>query len=191
MYHHWGSREWMWRLSLPLGMFPEAEHLAGSRIGQKEKGTSLTAREGFSMPTVELEKGMATPSSILAWRILWTEEPGGLLSMGSHRVRHDWSDLAAACLQKTWWQTSCIDFSLSDMGVYTLYSQSLGVGGPVNPCLGQRSAGQVRKTLRELAASWSLPGGLWEAHALSHSKRRWYGERTLLLKCKNLSWFFL
>ena len=33
-------------------------------------------------------------SSTLAWRILWTEEPGGLLSMGSHRVRHDWSDLA-------------------------------------------------------------------------------------------------
>ena len=40
------------------------------------------------------EKEMATHSSILAWRILWTEEPGGLLSMGSHRARHDWSDLA-------------------------------------------------------------------------------------------------
>jgi len=37
---------------------------------------------------------MATPSSIVAWRILWTEEAGGLLSMGSHRVRHDWSDFA-------------------------------------------------------------------------------------------------
>ena len=43
-----------------------------------------------------LEKEMATHSSILAWRIPWTEEPGGLSSMGSHRVRHDWSDLAAA-----------------------------------------------------------------------------------------------
>ena len=39
---------------------------------------------------------MATHSSVLAWRMLGTEEPGGLLSMGSHRVRHDWSDLAAA-----------------------------------------------------------------------------------------------
>ena len=39
---------------------------------------------------------MATHSSILAWRIPGTEEPGGLPSMGSHRVRHDWSDLAAA-----------------------------------------------------------------------------------------------
>ena len=36
-----------------------------------------------------LEEEMATHSSILAWRILWTEEPGGLQSMGSQRVRHD------------------------------------------------------------------------------------------------------
>ena len=36
-----------------------------------------------------LEKEMATHSSILAWRILWTEEPGGLQSTGSQRVRHD------------------------------------------------------------------------------------------------------
>ena len=43
-----------------------------------------------------LEKEMATHSSILAWRIPEMEEPGGLLSMGSHRVGHDCSDLAAA-----------------------------------------------------------------------------------------------
>ena len=36
-----------------------------------------------------LEKEVATLSSVLAWRIPATEEPGGLLSMGSHRVRHD------------------------------------------------------------------------------------------------------
>ena len=36
-----------------------------------------------------LEKGLATHSSILAWRILWTEEPGGLQSIGSQRVRHN------------------------------------------------------------------------------------------------------
>ena len=36
-----------------------------------------------------LEKGMATHSHILAWKIPWTEEPGGLQSMGSQRVRHD------------------------------------------------------------------------------------------------------
>ena len=41
-----------------------------------------------------LEKEMANYSSILAWRILWTEEPGRLPSMGSQRVGHDGSDLA-------------------------------------------------------------------------------------------------
>ena len=38
-----------------------------------------------------LEEGMATHSSILAWRNPWTEEPEGLQSVGSHRVRHDWA----------------------------------------------------------------------------------------------------
>ena len=38
-----------------------------------------------------LEKGMAIHSSILAWRVPWTEEPGGLQSMGSQRIRHDWT----------------------------------------------------------------------------------------------------
>ena len=43
-----------------------------------------------------LEKEMATHSSILAWKIGGTGEPGGLPSVVSHRVGHDWSDLAAA-----------------------------------------------------------------------------------------------
>ena len=38
-----------------------------------------------------LEKEMATHSSVLAWRIPWTEEPGGLQSTGSQRVGHDWA----------------------------------------------------------------------------------------------------
>ena len=40
---------------------------------------------------VPLQKQTATHSSVLAWRIPWTEEPGGLWSMGSQRVRHDWA----------------------------------------------------------------------------------------------------
>ena len=43
-----------------------------------------------------MEKEMATHSIDLAWRIPGAAEPGGLPSMGSHRVGHDWSDLAAA-----------------------------------------------------------------------------------------------
>ena len=66
-----------------------------------------------------LRKEMATHSSILAWRIPWTEEPGGLLSMGSHRVRHDWSDLARTHAhiiepgrseQAPWAPTLCVSF---------------------------------------------------------------------------------
>ena len=45
-----------------------------------------------------LDKEMATHSSVLAWRIPGTGEPGGLPSMGLHRVRHNWSDLAAAAV---------------------------------------------------------------------------------------------
>ena len=43
-----------------------------------------------------MEKEMATHSSVLAWRIPGTAESGGLSSMESHRVKHDWSDLAVA-----------------------------------------------------------------------------------------------
>ena len=46
-----------------------------------------------------LEKETATHSSVLAWRIPGTGEPSGLPSMGSHRVGHDWSDLAASCVK--------------------------------------------------------------------------------------------
>ena len=49
---------------------------------QKTRDRSL----GWEDP---LEQGMATHSSVLAWRIPWSEEPGGLQSMGSQRVRHD------------------------------------------------------------------------------------------------------
>ena len=48
-----------------------------------------------------LEKEMATHSSVLAWRIPGTGEPGGLPSKGSHRVGHDCSDLAAAAAMGT------------------------------------------------------------------------------------------
>ena len=57
---------------------------------------SLSERSGFDpwvgkTPPQPPEKGMATHSSIIAWRIPWTEEPGSLQSMGSQRVRHDWA----------------------------------------------------------------------------------------------------
>ena len=66
----------------------------------REKQASLVAQMVKNLPAMwetqvgslgreeSLEKGMATHSTILAWRIPWTEEPGGLQSMG-HRVGHD------------------------------------------------------------------------------------------------------
>ena len=59
-----------------------------------------------------LEKEMATDSSILAWEIPRTEEPGGLQSMGSQRVRHDWTHTHAQAqnykfmLHKMWTQVA-------------------------------------------------------------------------------------
>ena len=59
--------------------------------------------------TYILEKEMATQSSVLAWRIPGTGEPGGLLSMGSHRVGHDWTNSLSLFTFMHWrrkWQPS-------------------------------------------------------------------------------------
>ena len=69
--------------------------LAGcSPGGRKESDTTEWLHFHFHFHV--LEKEMATHSSVLAWRIPGTEETGGQPSMGSHRVGHDWSDLAVA-----------------------------------------------------------------------------------------------
>ena len=60
-------------------------------MAQMVKNLPVMQEEPGSIPGSgkSLEKGMAMHSSILAWRIPWTEEPGGLQSMRSQRVRHD------------------------------------------------------------------------------------------------------
>ena len=63
------------------------------------KSRTLLSEFSFTFNFHALEKEMATHSSVLAWRIPWTGEPGGLPSMGSHRVRHDLSELAAAAAE--------------------------------------------------------------------------------------------
>ena len=67
---------------LVLMRWMKLEPIKQSEVSQKEK-------HQYSILTHILEKEMAIHSHILAWRILWTEGLGGLLSMGSHRVRHD------------------------------------------------------------------------------------------------------
>ena len=70
------------------------QSMGSLRVGH-DWATSLSLFT-FTFHFHALEKETATHSSILGWRIPETEEPSGLPSMGSHRVGHDWSDLAAA-----------------------------------------------------------------------------------------------
>ena len=61
-----------------------------------EKSWTRLSDYTFTFHFHALEKEMATHSSVLAWRISGTGEPGGLPSMGSHRVEHDWSDSSSS-----------------------------------------------------------------------------------------------
>ena len=77
----------MWRISIQ-----SAKTRLGAYCGSDHE--FLIAK--FRLKLKKVGKTAATHSSILAWRIPGAEEPSGLPSMGSHRVGHDWSDLAAA-----------------------------------------------------------------------------------------------
>ena len=99
-FMHW-RRKWQ-----PTPVFlPGGAQGQGSLVGCCLWGcTKLDTTEWlhFHFYLYALEKEMATHSSVLAWRIPGTGEPGGLLSMRLHRVGHDWSDLAAAA--------ACLDY---------------------------------------------------------------------------------
>ena len=76
------------------------------------------------MPS-SVKKGMATHSSILAWRIPRTEEPGGLQSIGSQRVRHDWNDLA--CTHALKWVKVLLVSSLWPERSYSVLHQQVAI----------------------------------------------------------------
>ena len=94
-------------VTLEKAMAPHSSTLArkipwteepGSLVGLVGVAKSRTQLSDFTFTFHfhSLEKEMATHSSVLAWRILGTGKSGGLPSLRSHRVRHDWSNLAAA-----------------------------------------------------------------------------------------------
>ena len=101
-----------------------------------------------------LEKEMATHSSGLAWRIPGTGEPGGLPSMGSHRVGHDWSDLAAAAA------AACFSFLTKTVEIHAFLSVSQAV------VMRNSWSFHIRKTHRtSLEVQWlklnaSMAGGM-------------------------------
>ena len=82
-------------------LLPGKSHGRRSLMGCSPWGHKSQTRLGdftFTFHFPALEREMATHSSVLAWRIPGTGEPGGLPSMGPHRIGHDWSDLAAAAV---------------------------------------------------------------------------------------------
>ena len=74
-------------------LLPGKSHGRRSLVGCSPWGRTRLSDFSFIFHFHALEKEMATHSSVLAWRIPETGEPGGLPSMGSHRVGQDWSDL--------------------------------------------------------------------------------------------------
>ena len=73
---------------------PPKSWLSGKEYSWQGRRRGRLGFDPSSLPEGQeepLEEEMAAHSSILAWKILWTEEPGGLQSLGSQRVRHDWA----------------------------------------------------------------------------------------------------
>ena len=88
----WASQEAQWVRNLPAM--------------QEMQETQIRSLGGED----PLEEGMATHSNIIAWRIPWTEEPGRLQSMGSQRVRHDWSNWACTFSISSWFSREIVHF---------------------------------------------------------------------------------
>ena len=83
--------EWFPRLAAQQNHWENFRSVQVPGLSFRSRGSQMSILE----PS-QLEKEMASHSSIPAWRIPGTGEPGGLPSMGSHKVGHNWSDLAAA-----------------------------------------------------------------------------------------------
>ena len=117
-----------------------------------------------------LEKEMATYSSVLAWRIPGTGEPGELLSMRSHRVGHDWSDLAAAAASPfSWW--CYLTISSSD-ALFSFCFQSFPASGLFQ---WEGSSHQLAKVLelQLLYQSFQFCGLLIEMHNMDFIMRKY------------------
>ena len=90
LFIHWKNQ--LWYFLQTVSVFKHYLLFGASPVSQMVKNLTTMQETQVWSPYWEdpLEKGMATHSSILAWRIPWTEESSGLQSMGSQRVRHNW-----------------------------------------------------------------------------------------------------
>ena len=118
-----------------------------------------------------LEKEMAIHSSILAWRIPWTEEPGGLQSMGSQRVGHDWATSLSLSRDNGLYQTR------ASRRLSSLSSQLLlfpwGCGGCFELFLLSVSLSHIR---------------FWESYQVISANQSF--SRQQCLKCQDVLWIF-
>ena len=93
----------------------------------KESGCHCR-RHGFDLSQEDpLEKGMATHSSILAWEIPWTEQPGGLQSMKLQKIRHNWSTKHHhhCYYGKLSWSFTCFGFAVD--GIQEMIPQNMAI----------------------------------------------------------------
>ena len=104
-------------------LLPGKSHGWTSLVGCSPWGhKELDKTERLHFHFSELEKEMATHSSVLAWRIPGAAEPGGLPSMGSQRIGHDWSNLAAAAGKYLHHLSGVLKTSSSHSGYSVIFS---------------------------------------------------------------------
>ena len=152
----------------------------GAAVHGVAKSQTWLSNFTFTFHFHSLEKEMAIHSSVLAWRILGTGEPGGLPSMGSHRVGHDWSDLAAAA--------ACMEVRV---GLYRklsaeelmLLNCDVGEDSWESPGLqGDQTSPSKRKSVlnihwKDWCWKWSSNSLATLCEELTHWKRPWCWER--------------
>ena len=122
---------WSFLVDIFLALGPFFIHvLINSLFNIWRDRTSLVAQVVKRLPTMwetqvqslgqedPLENEMATHSSILAWKIPWTEEPGRLQSMGSQRVGHDWATFSLSFCRST--DSLCVKLSFFSLILFSL-----------------------------------------------------------------------
>ena len=135
-----------------------------------------------------LEEGMATHSSVFAWRIPWTEAPGGLLSIGSQRVRHDWSNLpfmhslSTLYCTRHWTKQYIVWFTLRIMCHFHHFKDKEAEAferlGDLSKAAWIISGRPSLLCPRSTFSSWVLCFLFWRRHSLSHIQV-WSSQREL------------
>ena len=134
---------------------------------------------------------MATHSSVLAWRILGMGEPCGLPSMGSHRVGHDWSDLAAAA---AYWTSSDLGGSSSSVISFCLFilfmrfsRQEYWSGLPFPPP-GDHVLSEVST---RTCSSWSWVALQGITHSFTELYKPLYNDKAVIYEKEHRGWVLL